>query len=120
MLKMFIIQALAAGIAVYVASKVIPGVRIRKNQAAFGIAVAFAALNLVAGWLLKIILALVLLPAAILTFGLAYAVVGLTVNAILLYIADQFIDDFEIDGFWPLLQAAGLISIAAWLLPRIF
>lgn len=120
MLKTFIVQALAAGIAVYVASKVIPGVRIRKNQAAIGIAAAFAALNLVAGWLLKFVLTLVLLPAALLTFGLAYALVGLTVNAILLHVTDMFFEDFEIDGFWPLLQAAGLISIAAWILPRIF
>lgn len=119
-LKTFIIQALAAGIAVYIASKIIPGVRIRKNQAAFGIAAAFAALNLVAGWLIKAVLALVLLPAAILTFGLAYALIGLTVNAILLSITDKLMDDFEIDGLWPLIQAAGLISFAAWLLPRIF
>lgn len=120
MLKTFIIQALAAGIAVFVASKIIPGVKIRKNKAAFGIAAAFAALNLVAGWLLRVILALVLLPAAILSFGLAYALIGITVNAILLGVTDHFIDDFEIEGFWPLVKAAGLISIAAWILPRIF
>jgi putative membrane protein len=120
MLKMFIAQALAAGIAVLVASKIMPGVRVRKLGTAVGVAVAFALLNLVAGWLLRAVLALVLLPAAILTLGLAYLVLGLLVNMVLLYITDKLIDDFEIKGFWPLIGSAGLISVAMWLLPRIF
>jgi putative membrane protein len=120
MFKAFIIQALAAGIAVLVASKIMPGVRIRKSETAIGVAVAFAVLNLVAGWLLRAVLAIVLLPAALLTFGLIYLVFGLIVNAILLYVTDKLIDDFKITGLWPLFGAAGLISVAAWLLPRIF
>lgn len=120
MFKTFIIQAIAAGIAVLVASKIMPGVRIREGKTAIGIALAFAALNLVAGWLLKAVLAIVLLPAAVLTFGLAYLVLGLIVNSILLYVTDKLIDDFEIKGFGPLIGSAGLISVASWLLPRIF
>lgn len=120
MFKAFFIQAIAAGIAVLVASKVITGVRIRQGTTAIGIAAAFAVLNLVAGWLLKAVLALVLLPAAVLTFGLAYLALGLIVNTILLYFTDKLIDDFEIKGFGPLVASAGLISVAAWLLPRIF
>jgi putative membrane protein len=120
MLKVFIIQALAAGIAVLVASKIMPGVRIRKTETAIGVALAFAVLNLVAGWLLRVVLAIVLLPAAVLTFGLVYLALGLLVNAILLYVTDKLIDDFEVTGLWPLVGASGLISVAAWLLPRIF
>jgi putative membrane protein len=120
MLKMFIVQAIAAGIAVLVASKIMPGVRIRKTETAIGVALAFAVLNLVAGWLLRVVLAIVLLPAAVLTFGLVYLVLGLLVNSILLYVTDRLIDDFEITGLWPLVGASGLISVAAWLLPRIF
>jgi putative membrane protein len=120
MLKTFVIQAIAAAIAVLVAAKIMPGVRIRKTETAVGIAVAFAILNLLVGWLLKAVLAVVLLPAAILTLGLPYLVLGLVVNVILLYITDKLIDDFEVTGFWPLVGTAGLISIAAWLLPRIF
>src|SRR5689334_15797704 len=120
MLKAFVIQALAAGIAVLVASKIMPGIRIRKGETAIVIAVAFAVLNLVAGWLLRAVLAVLLLPVAVLTLGLIYLVLGLIVNAVLLYITDKLIDDFKITGLGPLFGAAGLISVAAWLLPRIF
>jgi putative membrane protein len=120
MVKMFVIQAIAAGIAVLLASKIIPGVRVRKTESAIGIAAAFAVLNLLAGWLLKVVLAIVLLPAAFLTFGLVYLVLGLIVNTILLYVTDKLIDDFEIKSFGSLVGTAGLISVAAWLLPRIF
>ncbi len=120
MVKMFVIQAIAAGIAVLLASKIIPGVRIRKTESAIAIAAAFAVLNLLTGWLLKVVLAIVLLPAAFLTFGLVYLVLGLIVNSILLYVTDKLIDDFEIKGFGSLVGTAGLISVAAWLLPRIF
>jgi putative membrane protein len=120
MVKMFVVQAIAAGIAVLLASKIIPGVRVRKTESAIGIAAAFAVLNLLAGWLLKVVLAIVLLPAAFLTFGLVYLVLGLIVNTILLYVTDKLIDDFEIKSFGSLVGTAGLISVAAWLLPRIF
>jgi putative membrane protein len=120
MFKMFIIQALAAGIAVLLASKIVPGVRIRKTESALGIAAAFALLNLLTGWLVKAVVAIVLLPAAFLTFGLVYLVFGLIVNSILLYITDKLIDDFEIKSFGSLVSTAALISIAAWILPRLF
>jgi putative membrane protein len=120
MLKVFIAQAIAAGIAVLVASKIIPGVRIRKAETAIGVALAFAVLNLFVGWLVRFVVAILLLPAALLTFGLVYLVLGLVVNSILLYVTDRLIDDFEIKGLWPLVGASGLISVAAWLLPRIF
>lgn len=117
---MFIIQAIAAALAVLLASKIMPGVQIRKTESAIGIAAAFAVLNLLAGWLLKLVLAIVLLPAAVLTFGLAYLVLGLIVNTILLYVTDKLIDDLEFKSFGSLVGTAGLISVAGWLLPRIF
>lgn len=119
-MKMFIIQAIAAALAVLLASKIMPGVQIRKTESAIGIAAAFAVLNLLAGWLLKLVLAIVLLPAAVLTFGLAYLVLGLIVNTILLYVTDKLIDDLEFKSFGSLVGTAGLISVAVWLLPRIF
>lgn len=120
MFKDFIIQALAAGIAVLVGAKLMPSVRIRRFQTAIGVAAVFALLNFFLGWLVKFLVAVALLPAAILTLGLAYLFLGLLVNTVLLYATDKLIDDFEIRGLGPLVGTAALISFAGWLLPRLF
>src|SRR5262245_2008469 len=85
MIKTFIIQAIAAGAAVLIGAKFIPGVRIRSSQTTIGVALLFALLNLVLGWLLKLLFAVLLLPAAIVTFGLPYLLLGLFVNTLLLW-----------------------------------
>ena len=118
-MKALIIQALAAGLAVLVGTKILPGVRIRKTQTALLVAAVFTVLNLLLGWLVKFLVAVALLPAAILTLGLAYLFFGLVVNSVLLYVTDKLIDDFEIRGLGPLFGTAALISFAGWLLPRI-
>ena len=95
---------------------------------ATGSLVLAAAAGTVAGVVLGIVMERVFLrrvprdelPQALLTFGLIYLAFGLIVNAVLLYITDKLIDDFKITGLGPLFGAAGLISVAAWLLPRIF
>jgi putative membrane protein len=120
MFKAFILQAIAAGVAVLIASKILPGVRVRKTGTAIAVALVFALLNVIAGWLLSVVFTIVLLPAAVLTFGLIYLALGLIVNSVLLYVTDKLIDDFEITDLWSLVGAAGLISVATWLLPRIF
>lgn len=119
MFKQFIVQALAAGLAVVIGAKLMPGVRIRRTQTALIVAGVFALLNLLLGWLVNFLVAVALLPAAILTLGLAYLFFGLVVNSVLLYATDKLIDDFEIRGLGPLFGTAALISIAGWLLPRI-
>ncbi|XYH93405.1 phage holin family protein [Sorangium sp. So ce1128] len=118
-MKALIIQALAAGIAVLIGTKLMPGVRIRRTQTALVVAAVFTLLNLLLGWLVKFLVAVALLPAAILTLGLAYLFFGLVVNSVLLYATDKLIDDFEIRGLGPLFGTAALISFAGWLLPRI-
>ncbi len=120
MIKTFILQALAAAIAVLVGAKLMPGVRIRSAQTAIGVAAVFALLNLFLGWLVRFLVAVALLPAGILTLGLAYLFFGLIVNSVLLYATDKLVDSFEIRGFGPLIGTASLISVAAWLLPRLF
>ena len=118
MIRSFLFGALAAGLAVLAASKLFSGVRVGRMRTAVTVALVFAALNLLLGWLITAVLAVVLLPAAILTFGLPYLVLGWIVNSILLYCTDKFVDDFELDGLGALLSTAGLIGIASWLVQR--
>jgi putative membrane protein len=116
----FVIQAVAAGVAVLLGTRLIPGVRIRRTETALGVAAVFALLNFFVGWLVRWTLAIALFPAALLTFGLVYLLFGLLVNSLLLWMTDKLIEDFEITGLGPLLGTAGLISLATWLLPRLF
>lgn len=120
MVKTFLMQALAAAVAVLVGAQIIPGVRIRRTGTAIGVAVVFALLNIFVGWLVKAVLVVALLPAAIVTLGLPYLVFGLIMNTVMLWLTDMLVDDFEIRGFGSLLGTAGLISLATWLLPRFF
>jgi putative membrane protein len=120
MSKTLIIQAAATALAVLVGARLMPGVRIRRSETALGVAAVFVLLNLLLGWLLKVVLALLLLlPAAIVTLFLPYFLMGWLVNSGLLYLTDKLIDDFEIDGLGSLLGTAALISAAGWLLPRL-
>ncbi|WP_437774654.1 phage holin family protein [Sorangium sp. So ce315] len=118
-MKTLIIQALAAGLAVLVGTKLMPGVRIRKTGTTLVVAAVFTLLNLLLGWFVKFLVAVALLPAAVLTLGLAYLFFGIVVNSVLLWATDKLIDDFEIRGLGSLVGTAALISFAGWLLPRI-
>ncbi|WP_437669577.1 phage holin family protein [Sorangium sp. So ce131] len=120
MIKTFLIQAIAAGVAVLVGAKLMPGVRLRRTKTAVGVAAVFALLNLLLGWLVTFLVKVALLPVAFLTFGLAYLFLGILVNSVLLWATDKLIDDFDVKGFGPLLGTASLISLAGWLLPRLF
>ena len=119
MLKTFVFGALAAGLAVLVASKLFSGVHIRRSGTALTVALVFAILNLAVGWLVTAILAVLLLPAAILTLGLPYLILGWLANLVLLWITDKLVDDFEVRTFGSLAGTAALISAAVWIVQRI-
>jgi uncharacterized membrane protein YvlD (DUF360 family) len=117
-IKSFLLVALVSGVAVLVASKLFTGVKIKRGGTAVTVALVFALLNLLVGWLLKTVLAVVLLPIAVITFGLVYLFLGWLANVILLWLTDKMVKDFECEGFGSLAGAAGLISLAAWLVQR--
>ena len=119
MIKSLLLGALAAGLAVVVASKLFSAVRIRRTGTAVIVGLVFAVLNLLIGWLVTALLALALLPAALFTFGLAYLFLGWLANAVVLWLTDKFIDDFEVDTFGALIGTGALVSGAAWLVQRL-
>jgi uncharacterized membrane protein YvlD (DUF360 family) len=115
-----IMSGLAAAAAVFVASKILTGVKVRKTGTLVLVAVLFGALNAVLGWLVTTILAIALLPVALLTFGLVYLLLGVVVNAVLLWIIDKLMDDFTVKNAKALFGTAFLVSVAGWMLRVLF
>ena len=90
-------------VAVFIVSKVLPKIHIKSFVTALLVAIVYSIINFFVGWLLT----LISLPLIIVTFGLFHIVI----NAILLWITDKLIDDFEIENFTTTVIAAVLITI---------
>ena len=89
-------------VAVFLVSKFLPKIHIKNFTTAIIVALVYSLINFLVGWLLTIIS----LPLILITFGLFRFVV----NAVLLWITDKLIEDFEIENFTTTLIAAVLIT----------
>jgi putative membrane protein len=93
-------------------ARFLPGVQIKRTRTAVLVAVVFSVLNVLVGWLINLLLGAVLLVPAILTLGLAWVLVPLVANAVLLWITDELLEAFELRDFRTLLIASGAITAA--------
>lgn len=101
-----------------IAPQVFPGVKVRTGFAAVMVALVFAVLNLAIGWLVVTVIAVVSLPAIVLTGGLFKLALPTLVNGVLLKMTDGILKDFEIKGWAPafgmgLLFALGGVVVGA-------
>jgi len=87
----FILRLLLSALAVVVLSKVLPNVSVDTYTTALIVAVALSLLN----FIVRPILVILTLPVTILTFGLFL----LVINAIIIKLADHFIDGFTVNGW---------------------
>lgn len=99
----FLIKILLGGISVLIAEFLLPGVHIDGWMTGFILAAAIILINLT----LKPILVLLTLPLTLITFGLFL----LVINALMILLADRFIDGFSVDGFWWAILFAIVLSI---------
>lgn len=108
----FLWSILLLSVAVFIVANVMPTIKIKNYWTALAVAVVYSIVNFFIGWLLKFFA----LPFIVITFGLFTFVV----NAVLLWITDKLLDDFEIEGFFSTLIAAFLIALVnsglRWLL----
>ncbi|PIE61852.1 MAG: hypothetical protein CSA29_01245 [Desulfobacterales bacterium] len=98
-----ILNVLILSAAIFVVAQLLPGIRIKSVLTAVIVAIVYSIINFLAGWLLVILA----LPLIVVTFG----VFKLVINAFLLWVTDQLIEDFEIDGVLTTLGAAVLITV---------
>ena len=91
-----------AGIVVLLAH-FLPGVAVSGFVEALIVAIGLALLNVI----VKPILVILTIPITILTLGVFLFVI----NALIILLADQFIDGFSVNGFWTALLFSVLLSI---------
>ena len=87
-----IIRLLVTAVVAFFLTKVLSGVHIDGFSTAIVFAIVLGVLNLIVTPILKILG----LPLTILTLGLF----SLVINALVILIADYFIDGMQVDGFW--------------------
>jgi putative membrane protein len=97
---------------VFSVSRFLPGIQCKNFGTAVAVAVVYSIINFIFGWLLV----LISLPAIFLTLGLFIFVI----NAVLLYVTDKMIEDYQIDNFGTTVVAAFFITIAHSFLKWIF
>jgi len=99
----FLLNILFFSAAVFIVANIMPTIRIKNYGTAVVVALVYSVISFLVGWLLTMLA----FPFIVITFGLFTFVV----NAILLWLTDKFLDDFEIDGFGSTLIVAFLISL---------
>ncbi|GFZ94233.1 phage holin family protein [Okeania sp. KiyG1] len=106
----FLITWLMATLSLLITAFVVPGVRVDSIPAA---AVAAIVLGLVNAFV-KPVLTILTLPLTILTLGLFL----LVVNGISLSLAGYFTPGLEVDGFWPAVLGAIVLSLVSSFIGR--
>ena len=108
----FLIRWFVTTIAVYVATKLVPGIKCEPTGALLGASLLLGIINAV----VRPILLLLSLPFIIVTMGLFIFVV----NALLLELVSKIVPSFYVAGFWSAFFGAIIISLVSWILSSFF
>jgi len=102
-----ILHLAVLALTILVLSWVLPSVRIRSAGTAITVAIVFSLLNFFLGWLIWVLL----FVPAILTLGVLFLFVPFIVNAVVLWLTDKLLANFEIDSTGALLVSAAVITL---------
>lgn len=107
-----LIRLFITAIVAFLLTKILPGVHFDGFTGAVIFAIVLGVLNLI----LKPILSLFGLPLTIITLGFF----ALVINAIIILVADYFIDSMQVNGFWWAFIFSILLSIITSLANSMF
>lgn len=99
-----VIHIMLLSAVIFLVAEVMPGIRLKGFGTAVVVAIVYSLVDVVLGTLLK----LLSIPFIVLTLGFFIFLV----NAFLLWITDQLIEDFEIRSFGITLITAVIITLA--------
>ncbi len=95
-------------VAVLLATQVVPGIEARSLAAGLTAVIVLALLNAI----VRPLLYLISLPVIVLTLGLFMVLI----NALLLWLTALLVKGFVVEGFWPAVWGALLISVVSTIL----
>ena len=98
-----VLHGVVVTLAVLLAAKVVPGIRVKSVGSAVVFAVVLGVLNI----LLKSVLVVFALPLVIVTLGLFLIVI----NAFLFWLADKLVKGVEVDGFGSCVLGSVVVSV---------
>ena len=98
-----LLKIILTALVVLLLANVLPGIEVESFATAIWVSVVIALLNMV----VRPILVFFTLPATIVSFGLFLFVI----NAIIIMLADNLINDFQVSGFFAALLFSVLLSI---------
>ena len=98
-----LIRWVISAVALYIVTRIVPGVRVDSIQATLIAALVIGLVNATLGSLLK----LMTLPIGCLTLGLS----GLIINGLMFWLAGNFVGGFHVDGFIPALLGSIVMSL---------
>jgi len=104
----FVIRVLVNAGAIYLAATIVPGIEIRDVLTALGAGLVLGLINAV----VRPVLVVLTLPVTILTLGLFLFVL----NGLCLWLTGWLVKGFDVQGFWPAVLGALLISVVSWIL----
>lgn len=107
-----IIKILITAVAAFVAAYFLPGVEISDIKTTIIVAIVLALLNT----FLKPILVWLTIPITIITLGLFL----LIINAVIVKLADYFIDGFTVQGWLSAILFSLIVSVVSYVLGLIF
>lgn len=107
-MKGLAIRFIVTGIAVFLATQIVAGIRVESAQAGVAAVIVLALLNA----LVRPVLYFFSLPVIILSLGLFMVLI----NALLLHIVAWLVTGFVVEGFWPSVWGALLISVVSSIL----
>jgi putative membrane protein len=93
-------------------SKILPGFRIASFGTALMVSAVYSVLYVVLHFILFKVLWILTIPFVILSLGIIFFVV----NAVILWLTDKLVEDFDIDSTATLLMAAVLLTIVNWII----
>ena len=98
-----ILRLVVNTISIFIVAYILPGIHIEDFTSALIVALVLAVLNVT----LKPLLIIITLPFTLITLGFFL----LVINAMVIFLADDWVNGFQVDGFWWAVLFSILLSV---------